>query len=94
MSVARYFVKEGGHVAAGEPIVLLENHWARFELVADVPAVVARNLYDWAPGIQLPVGAEVALLAFDEADLRDRKPLISMRIATVLRSKRDPKMGL
>lgn len=90
MSVARYFVKEGGRVAAGEPIVLLENYWARFELVADVPALVAKNLYDWASGVQLAVGAEVALLAYDDADLRERKPLISVRVATVLRNKGDP----
>lgn len=90
MSLVRYLVKEGGHVEAGEPFVLLENYWARFELVAEVPALVAKNLFDWVPGISLEIGSELALLAFDETMLSKGKPLISVRVATVLRNKGDP----
>lgn len=51
VSIVRYLVPEGTDIEPGTPLVLIENWWARFELISEVRARVAKNLLDAVPEI-------------------------------------------
>jgi hypothetical protein len=88
MDIAAYLIKEGSAIQAGTPIVRLENWWAVFELITNVPAKLEKNLYDWAPGISLSVGSEIALLSYSEG-LPQGACLFSTRVVSIKRMKGD-----
>lgn len=87
MTVVAYLAKEGARIEPGAPIVRLENFWAVFEVLSDVPARIAKNLYDWAPSITLSTGSELALLVYED-DLPKDTPLFSTRVVSVKREKK------
>ncbi|MEQ8859966.1 MAG: hypothetical protein RIC56_15085 [Pseudomonadales bacterium] len=79
MAVVHYVAEEGERVEPGEPLVLLENWWARFELVCRAPGTVAKNLFDAVPGIEVPTDTAVVFLFFDPADLPKVGELFELR---------------
>ena len=55
----------------GTPLAVLENWWARFELICEVKAIAAKNLLDRVPGISLSEGSPITLLLIDPDDVTD-----------------------
>jgi hypothetical protein len=85
MTIVGYPVEEGANIAAGTPIAILENWWARFELICLAPGRVVKNLYDSTLGIAVPSGTPISFLFFEPDDLPKQKPLFELRHHSDLR---------
>jgi hypothetical protein len=79
VKLVKYLVAEGTSVEPGTPLALLENWWARFELVCEVKAIAAKNLLDGVPGITLSEDSPVTFLLIDPGDFTKGATLCAIR---------------
>lgn len=87
VTVNRYLVEEGQSVSSGQAIVELENWWARFNLVVNANASVAKNLFDSRPEARVPVGTPLSFLFVEPEDLPKESPLFSLVHVSDIRKK-------
>ena len=71
----------------GTPLAVLENWWARFELICEVKAIAAKNLLDRVPGISLSEGSPITFLLINPDDVTEGMTLCTLRHVADVRVK-------